>query len=98
LWYDSTEISFLASSPFFISNKLETVSFNIDLIIATILGSGQTSVELTAEGLGIGGQVIIKQFNLKGIVQKNIAKGELVTVRVSKIVSENRIISLELVE
>lgn len=51
-----------------------------------------------AEGLGIGGSVRILEFQINGILNKNIEKGKQIRVKVKKIISESKTVMLELVD
>lgn len=62
-----------------------------------MLSSGVQEVVLSAEGIGTGGRVKVKPFNLQGIVQRNVQKGEILSVKVTKIVPETKLIYLEIV-
>ena len=78
----------------------ETMSFEtLATHCLNMLNSGQDQVILTAEGVGKGGLVQIKNFKVQGIVmQQTIAKGQLVKVSVSKLVPESKTVYLELLE
>lgn len=77
----------------------EQMSFeSFEAHCATILASGQESVVLTAEGIGKGGYVKLKPFNLNGVVSSSVEKGELVQVKVKKIQPESKSILLDLVK
>jgi hypothetical protein len=64
---------------------------------AAVLASGQGEVVLTAEGLGRGGNVRIRQFGVDGMVRGSLLKGQQVQVRVNKILPACRRVELELI-
>ena len=65
---------------------------------ASVLSSGLSEVVLSAEGLGSGGRVKIKPFNLQGILSRNVRKGESLSVKVARIVPETKIVYLDTVD
>eukprot|EP01041_Mallomonas_annulata_P011152 gene11152-23312_t len=65
---------------------------------ANLLSSGGTDVVVvTAEGVGRGGVVRLKEFQIEGILHTPIAKGQRVKAKVIRIIPENRSVFLELV-
>ena len=65
---------------------------------ATMVANGHPEVILQAEGLGRGGQVRIVDFRIDGSLKKNVELGEVVNVRIRKILPEARRVEIELVE
>lgn len=56
-------------------------------------------VILTAEGLGRGGEVKIKEYRVHGVVSRTVNKGELIKVLVKKVVPETKsVVLLEISE
>ena len=67
---------------------------------ATIAASGEeVDVVLTAEGLGRAGAVRLTEFRLEGICKdRSFAMGEMVKVRVQKLVPETKSIYVEVIQ
>lgn len=59
-----------------------------------IYESGQKDIILTAEGMGNGGSVRIKEFKISGILRDNVQQGEVVKVRVDKIAGDMKLVYL----
>ena len=65
---------------------------------ATVLSSGQEEgLVLSAEGVGRGGVVRLNTFNINGIVNSNVEKGQVVQVKVLRTNPEMKTVNLELV-
>lgn len=69
-----------------------------DSYCQTVLSAGEMDgLVLTAEGLGRGGVVRINTFNINGVVNSSVEKGQVVQVKVLKSNPETRTINLALV-
>jgi hypothetical protein len=55
------------------------------------------NVVVTAEGLGRGGEVRIKEYKVSGVVGRTLGKGEIVKAWVKKVIPENKSIILEII-
>jgi len=79
----------------------EIMSFEtLEAHCATIAASGEeVDVVLTAEGLGRAGAVRLTEFRLEGICKdRSFAMGEMVKVRVQKLVPETKSIYVEVIQ
>jgi hypothetical protein len=64
---------------------------------SNLFSSGETNLIFNAEGTGRGGVVRIKEFQVDGVVSMTVEKGEIIKVRVKKIIPETKTVVLELV-
>lgn len=83
-----------------VSKRLDIMSFeSLENYCQTYMKSSNYAGEiiLSAQGIGRGGVVNLLDFKVQGVVNQNIDKGQIVKVKVIKILSDQKSVSLQLI-
>jgi hypothetical protein len=73
-----------------------TMSFeSLESYCKSMAQSGQQAI-VTAEGVGRGGEVRIKDYQVQGVVSRTLERGELLRVVVKRVVPETKSVVLEI--